>query len=155
MLLESWIYIGHNLIITILSLEILRQLFYIRIGIRRQIYYVLWIQVVFIISDVFIQTNFPLEYKYPFIFLGFTLGYFFFLKLPFVSSIVVMIVNLIINGICTNTNIFILTLTQYESYGLALEHGFIQYSTLVMVMIMAYMIIKAFNIRILDITRYN
>lgn len=155
MLLVSWIYIFHNLIITVISLEMLKQLFYLKVTLKQSLAYIVWIQIMFVISDVFIQANFPLEYKYPFIFLGFTLGYYFFIKLPFISSIVVMFVNLIVNGISTNFNILVLTLTQFESYGEALDSHFIQYTSLVMVMAIIYMLIKTFDVHILDIKRYN
>jgi hypothetical protein len=72
-----------------------------------------------------------------------------------VASTLFMIINLTINGIATNLNIFTLLLTQYGSYGLALESDFYQYTSLVMVMMMIYIVLKTFNIRILDISRYN
>jgi hypothetical protein len=66
-----------------------------------------------------------------------------------------MIINLAVNGIATNFNIFALLLNQFDSYGLALESDFIQYTSLVMVTLMIFMILKTFNIRILDISRYD
>lgn len=155
MLLVSWIYMIHNLIITFLTLEILRQLFFIKVSRRQKVAYVVWMQIMFIINDFVIQTNFDLQYKYIFLFFAFVSGFLFILRLPLVASVLVMIMNLIINGLSTNLNIFILLLTQFESYGLALESDFTQYTSLVMVTVMFYLVLKTFNIRILDISRYN
>ena len=155
MLAISWIYTIHNLIITYLTLGILNQLFYIRITKLQTILYVLWMQGVFVFNDFVIQAQFPLEYKYPVIFIGFTLGFLVFLRLTLVSSMLLMIINLSVNGMATNLNIFTLLLTQFKSYGIALENDFYQYTSLVMVILMMFMILKTFNIRILDISRYN
>lgn len=155
MLLVSWIYMIHNLIITFLTLEILRQLFFIKVSRRQKVAYIVWMQIMFIINDFVIQTNFELQYKYIFLFLAFVSGFLFILRLPLVASVLVMIMNLIINGLSTNLNIFILLLTQFDSYGLALESDFIQYTSLVMVTVMFYLVLKTFNVRILDISRYN
>jgi len=155
MLAVSWIYTIHNLIITYLTLAILRQLFYIKRNKKQTIPYVIWMQMVFIFNDFFIQVHLPLEFKYLNLFIGFTFGFIVFLRLPIVSTTLFMIVNLAINGIATNFNIFTLLLTQFDSYGLALESDFIQYTSLVMVTLMVFMILKTFNIRILDISRYN
>ncbi|MBI9013629.1 MAG: hypothetical protein JEZ08_15455 [Clostridiales bacterium] len=155
MLAVSWIYTIHNLIITYLTLGILRQLFYIKRNKIQTISYVLWMQAVFIFNDFFIQAHLPLEFKYLSLFVGFTFGFIVFLKLPIVSTTLFMIVNLAINGIATNFNIVALLLTQFDSYGLALESDFIQYTSLVMVTLMVFMILKTFDVRILDISRYN
>lgn len=155
MLAVSPIYMIHNLIITYLTLGILNQLFYIRISRRQVISYVLWMQAIFIFNDFVIQAHFPLEWKYPMLFVGFTVGFLVFLRLPLVSSMLLMIINLAINGIATNLNIATLLLTQFKSYGLALESDFYQYTSLVMVILMMFMVLKTFNIRVLDISRYN
>lgn len=155
MLAVSWIYTIHNLIITYLTLGILRQLFYIRKQFSQTISYVIWMQLVFIFNDFVIQAHFPLEFKYLNLFVGFVIGFLLFLKLPLVSTTLFMIINLAVNGIATNFNIFALLLNQFSSYGLALESDFIQYTSLVMVTLMIFMILKTFNLRILDISRYN
>lgn len=155
MLATSWIYFAHNLIITYITLGILNQLFYIRVDKTRNVLYVIWMQLFFIVNDFVIQVYLPLEYKYPFIFIGFIVGFLVFLRLPIVASMLFMIINLAVNGIATNLNIFTLLINQFTSYGLALENDFYQYTSLVMVMMMMYMILKTFNVRILDISRYN
>lgn len=155
MLSVSWIYGIHNLIVTYLTINILNQLFYIKVNKTRNIMYVLWIQLVFLFNDFVVQVHLPLEYKYLNIFVGFTIGFLVFLRLPPVASTLFMIINLTINGIATNLNMFTLMLTQYGSYGQALESDFYQYTSLVMVMMMIYIVLKTFNIRILDISRYN
>ncbi|MBN2795462.1 MAG: hypothetical protein JXR88_08665 [Clostridia bacterium] len=155
MLRISWIFIIHDLIVTALSIGIISQLFYIKVPTKRISLFVIWIQVVFIFNDFVIEPQFALEWKYLVIFVGFYVGFFFFMHLSFLSSTLLIISNLIINGLATNINIFALLLTQYDTYGHALEYDFIQYSSLVMVFSMMYMLIKAFNIRLLDISRYD
>jgi hypothetical protein len=155
MLAVSWIYMIHNLLMTYLSLEIIRQLFYIRIGTKVKFIFVLWIQVVFIFNDFVIEANYPLEYKYLTIFIGFLMAYFVVLKMSIVASGIILVINLAVNGIATNLNIFVLLLNQFDSYGLALESDFIQYSSLVMVVGMVFMTLKTFNVRILDISKYQ
>jgi len=145
----------HNLIITYLTLGILNQLFYIKISKKQTALYVLWMQAIFIFNDFVIEANFPLEWKYPTIFVGFTVGFLVFLRLPLVSSMLLMIMNLSINGVATNLNIVTLSLTQFESYGHALEADFYQYTSLVMVILMMFMVLRTFNVRVLDISRYN
>lgn len=155
MLRVSWIFMIHNLIVTALSIGIISQLFYIKVPAKRIVLFVIWIQVVFIFNDFTIEPYFALEWKYLVIFIGFYLGFFSFMHLSFLSSTLLMIANLIINGLATNLNIFALLLTQYDSYGVALASDFVQYTSLVMVFCMMYMIIKAFNLRLLDISRYD
>jgi len=155
MLGVHWIFSVHNLIITYLSISILKQLFFIQVGNNKIISYLIWMQMVFVFNDFVIQVHLPLEYKYPFIFLGFLVGFLVFLKLPLTSSILIIIVNMAINSLATNVNIFALVVHQFSNYGTALEHDFYQYSTLVMVMLMIYIVLRTFNIRILDISRYN
>lgn len=155
MLAVGWIYMIHNLVMTYISLGILKQLFYIRTGFTTSLVYVLWIQVVFIFNDFVIEAVFPLEYKYITILIGFAIAFYFILELSLVASSLVMVINLSINGIATNLNIFTLLLNQFKSYGLALESDFIQYSSLVMVTGMVFMILKTFDTRILDISKYN
>lgn len=155
MLAVSWIYMVHNLSVTYISLGILKQLFYIRTSHKMTLSYMVWMQVVFIFNDFAIEANFPLEYKYITIFVGFTLAFIFILKLSIIGSSLVMVINLTINGVATNMNIFTLLLNQFESYGLALESDFIQYTSLVMVTSMIFMVLKTFNIRVLDVTKYN
>lgn len=155
MLAVSWFYTIHNLIITYLTLGILRQLFYIKRNNMQTISYIIWMQVVFVFNDFFIQAYLPLEFKYINILVGFTIGFLVFLRLSMVSTTLLVIVNLAINGIATNLNICTLLFTQFDNYGLALESDFVQYTSLVMVTLMVFMILKTFNVRILDISRYN
>lgn len=155
MLAISWVYAIHNLIITYLTLGILRQLFYIRRKFKQTLTYVLWMQLVFLFNDFYIQVHLPLEFKYLVIFIGFIVGFIVFLKLPIVSTTLFIIINLAVNGIATNFNIFALLLNQFDSYGQALESDFIQYTSLVMVTLIIYMILKTFDFRILDISRYD
>lgn len=155
MLRVSWIYMIHNLIVTALSIGIISQLFYIRVPYKKITLFVLWIQVVFIFNDFVVEPRFALSWKYPVIFIGFYVGFLFLMRISFVSSTLLIISNLIINGTATNINIFVLLLTQYDNYGHALAQNFVQYTSLVMVMSMLYMLIKAFNVRLLDISRYD
>lgn len=155
MLRISWIYTIHNLVITYLTLGIIKQLFLIKSKIKQIVFYVLWMQMVFIFNDFVIEVNFPLQYKYIMLFFGFSFGFKYILKLSFVASTLVMIVNLTVNGIATNLNIFALLLNQFDSYGIALEHDFIQYSSLVMMTTMLYLMLKTFNVRILEISKYD
>lgn len=155
MLAISWMYMIHNLIMTYIAVGILKQLFFIKTDYIRNLKFVAWIQLVFIFNDFVVQEIFPLEYKYICIFIGFSLGIRFILKLPTIATVLVMILNLTINGIATNINIMTLVMVQFNSYGIALEHDFVQYTSLVMVTLMQFLIIKTFNIRILDISRYN
>lgn len=155
MLVNSWIYIIHNLSLGYISLGIMKQLFYIRTTLKTTAIYIIWIQLVFIFSDFFIESNFKFEYKYLAIFFGFTIAFIFILKLSMVGGLIVMAINLAINGVATNFNIFLLLLNQFETYGDALQSDFIQYTSLVMVTSMVYMVIKTFNIRALDISKYS
>lgn len=155
MLTVSWIFFIHNMIVTIIPIGILSQLFFIKIKWRTFVMFVLWIQLVFIFNDYVIQPRYSLQWKYPVIFAGFFLGFYVFVRLKFLSTLMVMIVNLIVNGIATNMNMMLLLMTQYDSYGQALDGDFIQYTSLVMVMIMVYILIKTFDIRFVDISRYD
>ncbi|MCH4887138.1 hypothetical protein EZV73_06130 [Acidaminobacter sp. JC074] len=155
MLAVHWVFGIHNLIITYLTVSILKQLFYIKVEQKMVMAYVLWMQLVFVFNDFVIQVHLPLEYKYPFLFLGFLVGFLIFLKLPLTSSVLIIIVNMAINSLATNVNIFTLLIHQFKSYGLALENDFYQYTTLVMVMMMIYIVLRTFDVRILDISRYN
>ncbi len=155
MLAVSWIYMIHNLSVTYISLGILKQLFYIRTTRKSTMVYVAFIQLVFIFNDFVIEANFPLEYKYLTIFAGFLLAFIFILKLSIIASSLVMVINLTVNGLATNINILALLLRQFDSYGLALESDFIQYTSLVMVTCMFYMVLRTFNTRVLDVTKYH
>ena len=155
MLAVSWLFIIHNVCITCIFVGIMKQLFYIKLSMKKSIIFVVWIQVVFIFNDFVIEALYPLEYKYLAIFIGFVLAFAFIIKMSKVSSVLVMTICLTINGIVTNINILALLLNQFESYGLAIEDDFIQYTSLVMITCMFYMVSKTFNIRILDISKYN
>lgn len=155
MLGVSWFYFIHNLVITYLTIAILNQLFYIRVDKKQMTLYMIWMQLIFIFNDFVIQLHFPLEYKYLCIFSGFTIGFMVFLKLPLVSSMLFMVVNLAVNGLATNINILTLLINQFQNYAEALKNDFYQYTALVMVMLMIFIVIKSFNMRMLDISRYN
>jgi len=145
----------HNVCITYISLEIIKQLFYVKTTAKQTLLYLTWIQIVFIFNDYVIQTNFDLQYKYLTIFVGFVIAFVYIIKLSKVASVLVMVISLTINGMATNLNILALTLNQFSSYGEALEHDFIQYTSLVMVTGMIYMVMKTFNVRVLDVSKYN
>lgn len=155
MLRISWIFIIHDLIVTLIPIGMLTQLFYIKTTAKQVLTFVVWMQVLFLFNDFFVEVYFSLEWKYLIIFMGFFLGFWLVMRLSFLSTLLVMIMNLVVNGIATNLNIFALLLNQFRSYGLALESDFIQYTSLVMVQCMLYMIIKTFNLRFVDISRYD
>lgn len=155
MLAVSWIYMVHNIMVVTMTVGMIKQLFYIKMVLSKVIMFVIWMQLVFIFNDFVIQANFPLEFKYPTILVGFSIGFYFILNFPLIATVMVMIVNLAVNALATNLNIFTLLLTQFSSYGVALANDFTQYTSLVMMTVMIYLIIKTFDVRILDISRYS
>lgn len=155
MLAISWIYIIHDIILAYISLKISQQLFSLKFTLLNAIYFVFFMQVVFIFNDFIIEPNFELQFKYIIILIGFYTAYLMFVKMHFVSALLIMLCNLAVNGVSTNLNIQVLLLARFNSYGAALENDFLQYSSLILVMIFFYLILRLFKFQIVDISRYN
>ncbi len=149
------IYFIHGLVLIVLSLEITKQLFTLKTTKASYGSFIIWMLAIFLINDFYIEQNYNLEYKYIVMIIAYFIGYYKILKLNFISSVLVQITSVSINGIITNINIWILLLLRFKCYQEALEHNFIQYTSLLITIALFFYIIKLFDIKLIEVSKYK
>ena len=137
------------------SLLIVRQIFALSMGKKQFVLFMAWMMTVYQINFYMVIPYFPREYKYLTFMIGFFLAYKIIGKLNYVSSMIIVMVMILLNGMWTNINLYFMLQFIFPNYGLALEAQHFQYTSYIVSVLIGTTIVLLSKVKIVDIERYS
>lgn len=132
-----------------------KQLYNLILSKQQIITFVIWMMISYQINFYVVIPLLPREFKYITLYIGLVLGFMFIIRLKLVGSLIVIMTTTALNGIFTNINLIFMLKFLFPNYGVALDAQHIQYTCYVVSIVILSLMTKVFNIRILDIQKYN